>query len=362
MNSRYWRSGTAALLGLALCAGISLAESPHKSAGRVPVSFGSLQTTSPDTARTQALDWLKSAGKTDANTLKTFDAIWAQSDRSVLDRVTETLTLGDTEAAKLISEARDPAAPAPLTVPAVLTDAKKPGFYRSNLALAYGKALSNRKAYEEGLDTLRSTKAEQVVDPSAYLFHRAVAEHALLLRDDASRSIVRLLDDAVDAPERYKLVSVLMAFDMGQWQEKDLGEVARKMNNIERRLELSRGGPHTQKIQKDVVARLDELIKKLENECNGNCNCNGGGCPNGGNGGGAKPTSPMRDSRIAKNGGAGRVDPKQLKGLAEQWGKLPEKERAKAMQDLTRELPPKYKEIVENYFRKLAQSGAEASR
>jgi len=359
MNRRYWQYGVSALLGLVLCATVSLAEVPHKS---VAASFGALQTMNPETARTQALDWLKATGKTDADTLKNFDAIWAQSDRSVLDRVAETLSLGDTEAAKLLVEARDPASPAPMIVPAVLQDSKKPSFSRANLALAYGKALSNRRAYEEVLDTLKATKAEQVVDPSAYLFHRAVAEHALLLKDDASRSIVRLLDDAVDAPDRYKLVSVLMAFDMGQWQEKDLGEIARKMNNIERRLELARGGPHTQKIQKDVVARLDEMIKKLENECNGSCQCNGGGCPNGGNSGGARPSSPMKDSRIAKNGGPGRVDPKQLKGLAEQWGKLPEKERAKAMQDLTRDLPPKYKEIVENYFRKLAQSGAEASR
>jgi hypothetical protein len=53
---------------------------------------------------------------------------------------------------------------------------------------------------------------------------------------------------APDVPERYRLVAVLMAFDMGSWQEKDLGEIARKMNNIQRRLELSRGGPHTQKL------------------------------------------------------------------------------------------------------------------
>ena len=77
--------------------------------------------------------------------------------------------------------------------------------------------------------------------------------------DELYGTIVRLLDDAVDVPERYRLVAVLMAFDMGSWQEKDLGEIARKMNNIERRLELARGGPHTQKIQKDVVARLDEI-------------------------------------------------------------------------------------------------------
>jgi hypothetical protein len=42
--------------------------------------------------------------------------------------------------------------------------------------------------------------------------------------------------------------------------------------------------------------------------------------------------------------------------LAKQWGKLPEKQRAEAMQELTRDMPPKYREVIENYFRKLAAS------
>ena len=64
----------------------------------------------------------------------------------------------------------------------------------------------------------------------------------------------------------------------------------------------------------------------------------------------------MRDSRIARQSGPGRVDPKKLNLLAENWGKLPEKEKAQAMQELTRDMPPKYREVIETYFRKLATS------
>jgi hypothetical protein len=42
------------------------------------------------------------------------------------------------------------------------------------------------------------------------------------------------------------------------------------------------------------------------------------------------------------------------------WGKLPEKERAKAMQELIRDMPTEYRDLIETYFRKLAQN--EASR
>ena len=129
--------------------------------------------------------------------------------------------------------------------------------------------LSHRRVYEEALDALKLVKPENVVDPAAYLFHRAVAEHSMSLKDDATRSIIRLLDDAAEVPERYKTVAVLMAFDMQAWREKDLSDIARKMDNIERRLELARGGPKTQKMQKDVVSRLDEIIKQLENQQKG---------------------------------------------------------------------------------------------
>lgn len=231
-----------------------------------PASFGTLKAVTLESARSQALDWLKGVGKTDATTMEKFEAIWKDGDRGILDLVSATLELGDADAAKLLAEAREPNAVAPTTVPAILKDEKRGAFYRGNLGLAYAKALSNRRVFEEALDTLKVIRPESVVEPATYFFHRAVAEHALLLKADAGRSIVGLLEDVSDAPERYKMVGVLMYHDMQGWREKDLGEVARKMDNIERRLELARGGPVTQKIQKEVVARLDEIIKQLEKQ------------------------------------------------------------------------------------------------
>jgi hypothetical protein len=242
-------------------------------AGKPPpkefATFGALRSASLEEARSQALDWLKSVGKADKATVTAFDAIWDAKDRAVLDKVTETFCLCDNEAAKLLKDAQRAGAAAPLEIPDLLRDAKKPAFYRANLTLAYAKALSNRRVYEEALEALNNVKVEQVVDPSSYLFHKAVSEHALTDRLAANTTIMRLLDDVADAPERYKTVSALMVYDMLGWQEKDLGWIGRKMDNIERRLELARGGPTTQKMQKQVVARLDEMIKELENQQKG---------------------------------------------------------------------------------------------
>jgi hypothetical protein len=234
------------------------------------VSFGALEATSPETARAQAAAWLKQVGKADPATLQKLDVIWQQDDRPVLDRLADSLALGSAEADRLLRQARDPNTPPPVKVADIFKDAKQPAFFRANLGLAYARALSNRRVHEEALDILKLFTPEQVVSPTTYLFHRAVCEHALLLKPEASRTISRLIDDSVGTPDRYKTVSVLMLLDMQTWKDKDLGAVARKMENIERRLELARGGPQTQKLQKEVIQRLDELIKELENKAKKN--------------------------------------------------------------------------------------------
>ncbi len=253
-------------LAVAAGGGLSPAFAEEKSPAQDVPAFGALRTASPEAVRTQAQEWLKLVGKTDDATKTAFQAIWNDKDRAVLDRVTDTLALGNPDAGKLLAEALDPLTPAPKEVPALLKDDKQQPFLRANLALAYGKALSSKRVYEEALESIASVKPEQVVDPSSYYFHRAVAEHALMKKDEATRSIGRLLEDCVDSPERYKTVAALMFFDLQSWKKKDLGEISRLMNNSERRLDLARGGPGTQKIQRDILNRLDELIKKIEQQ------------------------------------------------------------------------------------------------
>ena len=64
----------------------------------------------------------------------------------------------------------------------------------------------------------------------------------------------------------------------------------------------------------------------------------------------------MQDSVIANNGGKGTVDQKKFRSLQERWGNLPERERVRALQDLTRGLSNTHREAIENYFRNLAQA------
>ncbi len=267
MVLRKWLA--AATLSAAAVTGIPAAEpapkAPAPAASPMIYTFGTLRTVKAEDAKAKAAAYLKAAGKLDR---AAFDKTWANEARSVFDRTVESLTAGNPEVATLLKTAKNPDADAPLEIPAFLTDAKADPFFRANVATAYAKALSGKRVYEEALDALKAVQPEQVVDPATYYFYKAVAEHALIQKDAAVTSIVRLLDDVADAPDRYKMVATLMFFDMQNWSAdaKDLANVGRLMDNSGRRLDLARGGEKTQDIQKKIIFRLDEKIKELENQ------------------------------------------------------------------------------------------------
>lgn len=62
----------------------------------------------------------------------------------------------------------------------------------------------------------------------------------------------------------------------------------------------------------------------------------------------------MKDSQIAPLQGAGRVGQRKIPRLPDNFGKLPEKERAKAMQDMIRGMPAEYRDVIETYMKKIA--------
>ncbi len=309
----------------------------------------------PEEAKARAESYLKGASQFNA---AAFEAVWAKSHRSILDRTVESMTQAQPELAELLKNARNPEAEPPTELPKFLSEEGIDPFFKANVATVYARSLSSKRIYEEALDALKVAMPEQVVDPSTYYFYKAVCEHALIQKDQAVASIVRLLDDVADAPDRYKMVATLMFFDMQNWSAdaKDLSNIGRLMDNSGRRLDLARGGKKTQDIQKKIIFRLDEKIKELENQAKGKSG-NGGSCPDGQGGqpggGTINPNNPASDSAVMGGGGDGKVDDKKLKKLAEEWGKLPAAERAKAITEITRDLPPKFKPMIEEYFKSL---------
>jgi hypothetical protein len=199
-------------------------------------------------------------------------------------------------------------------------------------------------------------------------------------KTDATKSVLRLLEEgATISPERYKTVATLILLDMHTWQPNDLGDIGGKMANIERRLDIARGGPETQRQQREVLNRLDELIKKLENQDKNKDkkpgdgkdskpgdgkpgDGNGGECPDGDGPPGNTPGDPKgtkaskvgaKDSAIAPGESTGIVDQAKFKKLVSDWGRLPPRDQQRALQELTQSMSPRHREAIENYFKNL---------
>ncbi len=360
-----WMRRTAVVaLTAALCGGSVLAADVENQA---TPAFGVLSSAAPDAVKATALDWLKSVGKTDDASIKNFNSIWS-TDRPVLDKLSDTFTLGNADAGKLLADAHNMDAAAAQEAPALVSDAKQSPFFRANFALVYAKALSERHVYEQVLDTLKNVKAEQTVDPATFFFTKAVAEHALIMKDPALESIDHLLADVSDAPRRYRTVGALMVFDMMNWKDggqdiaSRLDPLTRKMKAVKDRLDLERGGEKTQKMEKEIVFRLDEVIKELENQQKngGKGGGNNGNCPPGGDKDGQDQpnantsTSPAKDDYLTNTKGKGVIDIKKMQENASHWGDKNPKERADAMSDMTKDLPPDLRDTVERFFKELS--------
>ena len=310
----------------------------------------------PADVRTKALQWVAERGVTDQSVLENVGREWVIDGNSLpaeemFQRVIRTLTLADADAKKIVEACREaiPVATWPNEV-VPMTDAM-PDFTRQHLRLFVGRFLAQRQLYEEALEVLIAVDPKQIADPASYFFQRAICEHQLLKKSDAMKSLGNLLDNTQNVPERYKAVALLMRHDIEQLKEASLGEVAKKMSDVERRLILGRGGEKTQKVEEEIVVALDEIIKKVEQQQQNS----GGGGGQGGNqnqSGGAAGDSSVKGATAP-----GEVDKKDI-GNKAGWGSLAPKKAAEAKNVINRNFPSHYREAIEQYFKKLANRPA----
>lgn len=328
-------------------------DKPGTPAGQVPglsvlQGLGQIKAPTLDEARQQALGYV-SRLPNGAARLAAIEPIWSPQDsRTLLDRTVDTLCQVDANIAQYVQNIRTQVGTTQLETP-LLKDANQPAYVKNNLKLFLARSLANKRLHEDALALLRSLTPETLVDPASYYFYRAVCENKLRLKDDGLTSTHRLLTSMQQtAPERYLVVASLMQDEMTKWEDQDLGDVARRMEEIEARLDNAHGGAKTQEKQKEVITLLDKLIKDMEDQCK-KCNSSGGGQ--------AKAQQPAQDSKIMNGTGPGEVENKKLIITAEVWGKMPEKEKVKALEAVNRQLPAHIREAAEGFSKKLQTGG-----
>ncbi len=299
----------------------------------------------------RAFEWLNEREADDAVRARAAE-IWADgqpaAETALLEKLARTFALRNPQAAELVVLC---AAPREQLVPPSqpwLMDSELPVFEAGNLRLLFGGWLVHEEMYDEALEQIDDLRPEDVVAPAALLFYQGVAYHSLLEKEKGLAVLDRLLDGAEQSPRRYVAVARLMREDLGGVEPDTLDHIARRMRDIRRRLELGRAGEKVRGIEDGVIESLDKLIKKLEDQQQAAA---GGG----GGSGGSQSSSPAPDSRILGGKGPGEVDRKNI-GSESGWGSLPPKEREEALQQIGRDFPSHYRDVIEEYFRRRAAS------
>lgn len=223
-------------------------------------------------------------------------------------------------------------------------------FLRDNLRLFVGRFLVHTAQHEEALSYLRELDPGDVVDPAGLLFYRAVAGHQLLKRDEAIESLSALLEREDELPRRYATLAPRMLKDLESLEDDSLDHISRRMGDIRRRLDFGHAGPKVRLLEDGVIASLDKLIEEIEQQQQ-----NAQQAAASGQSGGSRSSSPAEDSFPLGGKGPGRVAKKDL-GDGRGWGSLDPKEREDVLQQIGQDFPAHYREVIQEYFRKMAES------
>jgi hypothetical protein len=305
--------------------------------------------------RARLLAWLDARGADEA-VRASVAGLWSEdlkgaTSDDLLDRLARSFALVDAEARQLVELCSRPAeGPAPPAQPWLLAP-QTDRWMADNLRLVYGRWLAQQTLFDEAREQLGDLDPGGVVDPATLLFYQAVTSHRLLDQAAGLKAARQLLLGADQSPRRYTALAGLIEQDLEDLTEDDLDHIARRMDDVRRRLHLGRAGVKVREIEDGVIESLDKLIKKAEEQqqqqqqsASNSRNIQSG--------------SPAQDSRIIGGKGPGEVTKKQI-GSGSGWGDLPPKEREQALQQIGREFPAHYRDVIEQYFRKLAAEKGE---
>ncbi len=313
---------------------------------------------SSEAVRTLVTVWLDSRDL-DVETRAQIDSLWTSDPQgphsdAMLDLVTTTLAMADPRIRTLVDICAAPREGVRLPEVAWLSKDATAPLVRSNLQLLYGRWLVQQKLYDEAQEQLQSLAPADVVDPAALLFYQAVVHHRALDREQGLATIARLLECEDALPRRYASVARLMQADIEGLKDESLDHIARRMEDIQRRLDLGRTGEKVRTVEDGVIASLDKLIDEMEKQQQA-----AAAAARAGSQPGQQPVTPLPDSRPMELKAPGDVANKPV-GNTDGWGELPPRERQEALQQIGKEFPAHYRDMIEQYFRKLANDGSEA--
>jgi hypothetical protein len=198
------------------------------------------------------------------------------------------------------------------------------------------------------IEFVRDSRGLTTLDADA-VFHFCYALAQIPAPEDAIlnfKAFLQLYDK--ESPERHLATAKQILAELEAQYQSPLHGLADNMKGVERKIRKTDTGEKTQTRQKDIVTKLDQLIEEIEKRENQG----GGGAPNGNQ----QPNGPANQSALSP--GPTRIGSLHGTGnLKDRWGMMKDEERKKILADVQRGLPDRYRDLLEQYYKKLNQGG-----
>ncbi|MBK8099163.1 MAG: hypothetical protein IPK26_18805 [Planctomycetes bacterium] len=289
----------------------------------------------------------KQLGATDAH-LQTFAAQIAELGVS---RAAENLMramLPAFDAAVKLSEAADPRAALDLAKLLVATeDSAVQGHIRYQMAKVFLDSDDPDRAVEILTEYLTKNLNTTPLDPEAAFFY-AQALGEIPRADLAIPRFKAFLQWFPDASERFRATAQQRIAELERQQESRLHVLADGMKKTTRDLRKQKTDKPVQVEQEGYIEELDELIEMYEER-----EKQGSGPPSG-NG---PSQSPASQSGLPDGDGSAKQLEK-TRTVADRWGPMKDKDREKIESEVQNSLPPEYRKMLEEYYKKLGTGGS----
>jgi hypothetical protein len=184
----------------------------------------------------------------------------------------------------------------------------------------------------------------------AFFYSQALAE---LPRHDLALPRLKLfLQWFPDASERFRSAAHQRILEIEQQQESRLHQLADGMKKTRRDLKKQRTDKPVQTDQERYLEQLDELIEMFEEQERQSSG------PPSGNGPSQNPAS----NSALPEGEATVGNLQRRPSLADRWGDMKDREREKIEAEVQQALPPQYRKMLEQYYKKLGANQGTSPR
>lgn len=237
-------------------------------------------------------------------------------------------------------------------------------YVAANAAYFYLRGLAELGRYEELSREASTLAADKIGEYTPYGDHlrflQAAADAQDLQFEAAAKALEPQAADTADEPELVARAAHQLSVELERVRMGTLDEVALTMRYVRTRLDVPDTSQRVRDREQNIIDLLDKLIeqaKQQEKKGGGGGGGRAGGEPQPGRGQADKPSQPAQDSTDRSAQGpldsdlhaAPRIEPGEV------WGKLPPDERERILQAIRERFPSRYRELVEQYYRSLAE-------